>query len=173
VADTAAPDPADAPAPAGSAVASLAPVVPPRRRATGWAAAGLVVGAAGGALWAGRDAADPPTRASPSSRATLEPLPGRTATGDARVERAADGGRVLVVQLAGEDLDGGYREVWLIDRDVTRLVSLDVLTGAEGRLTVPPGLDLAEFPVVDVSDEPMDGDPSHSGESIIRGVLDA
>jgi hypothetical protein len=63
--------------------------------------------------------------------------------------------------------------VWLIDRDVTRLVSLGVLTGSEGRFAVPPSLDLTEFPVVDVSDEPLDGDPAHSGRSIIRGLLDA
>ena len=47
-----------------------------------------------------------------------------------------------------------------------------VLDGAEGRFDVPDGLDLAEFPVVDVSEEHFDGDPSHSGDSVVRGPLD-
>jgi hypothetical protein len=157
--------------------AAVAPVVPLRRRATGWiaaaAAGGLVVGGLGGAWLVGRGDADPASPAAVVAQAALEPLPGQAATGEARVEEAADGERVLVVTLDGDGGDDGYHEVWLIDRGVTRLVSLGVLTGAEGRFTVPPGLDLGEFPVVDVSDEPYDGDPSHSGDSIIRGVLDA
>jgi hypothetical protein len=157
--------------------AAVAPVIPLRRRATGWiaaaAAGGLVVGGLGGAWLVGRGDTDPASPAAVVAQAALEPLPGQAATGEARVEEAADGERVLVVTLDGDGGDDGYHEVWLIDREVTRLVSLGVLTGAEGRFTVPPGLDLGEFPVVDVSDEPYDGDPAHSGDSIIRGVLDA
>jgi hypothetical protein len=37
---------------------------------------------------------------------------------------------------------------------------------------IPDGLDLAEFPVVDVSREPLDGDPAHSSDSISRGTLE-
>ena len=33
-------------------------------------------------------------------------------------------------------------------------------------------LDLGRFPIVDVSVEPLDGDPTHSGVSVVRGVLD-
>jgi hypothetical protein len=36
---------------------------------------------------------------------------------------------------------------------------------------VPDGVDTAEFPVVDVSAEADDGDPAHSGDSIVRGTL--
>jgi hypothetical protein len=151
-----------------------AEVVPLRRRVAPWVAAaaacGVVLGAAGGAWWASRDtAAEPATIA----QAPLDPLPGWAATGSARVEQDAAGDRTLVVTLDGTGTDEGYHEVWLIDRDVTRLVSLGVLTGTEGRFAVPPNLDLDQFPVVDVSDEPLDGDPAHSGESIIRGVLGA
>ena len=74
--------------------------------------------------------------------------------------------------LDGPAADGDFREVWLIDREVTRLVSLGVLEGSSGTFTIPTGLDLADFAVVDVSAEPFDGDPAHSGDSIIRGVLD-
>ncbi len=165
----------DSSAPEPATDRTLAPVIPLRRRVAPWVAAaaacGVVVGGAGGAWWAGRDDGAP--SADVLARTALDPLPGWDATGDARVEVAADGARTLVVTLDGDGTDDGYHEVWLIDRDVTRLVSLGVLTGTEGRFTVPPSLDLGEFPVVDVSDEPLDGDPSHSGDSIIRGVLDA
>jgi hypothetical protein len=47
-----------------------------------------------------------------------------------------------------------------------------VLDGAEGRFDLPDGLDLTQFPVVDVSEEHFDGDPAHSGDSVVRGPLD-
>ena len=112
-------------------------------------------------------------RAAVVAQVPLEALPGWSASGDAFVEQTPDGARTLVVTVDGDTGDGGFREVWLIDRDVTRLVSLGVLDGTEGRFVIPAGLDLAEFPVVDVSEEPFDGNPGHSGDSIIRGVLPA
>ncbi|MBB2923132.1 anti-sigma factor [Cellulomonas cellasea] len=172
-AGTAGPDPS--PADGASAGDGLAPVVALRRRRTAWvaaaAAAGLVVGGVGGAAWMDRLRAD--ERAAVVAEVALDALPGWSASGDAFVEQASDGTRTLVVTLEGEVDDGGYREVWLIDRDVTKLVSLGVLEGTDGRFSIPAGLDLAEFPVVDVSEEPFDGDPAHSGDSIIRGVLPA
>ncbi|GEA86667.1 anti-sigma factor [Cellulomonas cellasea] len=172
-AGTAGEDPS--PADGASAGDGLAPVVALRRRRTAWvaaaAAAGLVVGAVGGAVWMDRLRAD--ERAAVVAEVALDALPGWSASGDAFVEQASDGTRTLVVTLEGEVDDGGYREVWLIDRDVTKLVSLGVLEGSDGRFSIPAGLDLAEFPVVDVSEEPFDGDPAHSGDSIIRGVLPA
>jgi hypothetical protein len=60
--------------------------------------------------------------------------------------------------------------VWLINPSVTELVSLGPLR-ADGDYDVPPGVDAAEFPIVDISDEPVDGDPSHSGDSVLRGQL--
>lgn len=135
------------------------------------AAAGVVVGGAGGAMWAGRET--PPAEPAVIAQAALDPLPGWDATGAATVQENPDGTRVLVVTLDGGAGEDGFHEVWLIDREVTRLVSLGVLEGSEGRFTVPAGLDLTDFAVVDVSEEPFDGDPAHSGDSIIRGILDA
>lgn len=135
------------------------------------AAAGIVVGGVGASLVPRLLDREPDAEV--LAAATLDPLPGWEATGEAVVEVASDGSRVLVLQVDDGDGDDGFREVWLIDRDVTRLVSLGVLHGAEGRFTVPEGLDLADFAVVDVSEEPFDGDPTHSGDSIVRGILDA
>jgi hypothetical protein len=137
------------------------------------AAAGLLIGGAGGVLVAGGIGEDQgEAEGVVVAQGVLDPLPGWQAGGEAVVEETADGTRELVVTLEGGDDLQGYREVWLIDREVSRLVSLGILEGGEGRFVVPANLDLAEFPVVDVSDEPYDGDPSHSGDSIIRGLLD-
>lgn len=103
------------------------------------------------------------------AQAELAALPGWSQTGSASVHDV-DGRQVLTVTLPDEAPDG-YREVWLIDTDVERLVSLGVLVGDEGEFNLPAGLDLAEFPIVDVSREPYDGDPAHSGDSIVRGQL--
>ena len=64
------------------------------------------------------------------------------------------------------------REVWLITEDATEIISLGMLEGQTGEFVVPDAVDLREFVLVDVSDEPVDGDPTHSGDSIVRGALD-
>jgi Anti-sigma-K factor rskA len=61
--------------------------------------------------------------------------------------------------------------VWLIDDAVEGMVSLGAVRPDEARVTVPDGLDLAAYPIVDVSREPLDGDPLHSGDSLWRGRL--
>lgn len=162
--------------PDGRAAARVPPSVRRERGrwSTPWiaaaAAAGVVIGGVGGTVLA-ENLAEPATTV--VAYATLDPLPGWDAAGDAVVEETDDGVYELVVNFAGGNDAEGYREVWLIDSEVTRLVSLGVLVGSTGRFTLPPGVDLTEFPVVDVSDEPYDGDPAHSGNSILRGVLDA
>ena len=72
-----------------------------------------------------------------------------------------------------EASQGGFREVWLLTPDVKGLVSVGTLAGPSGRFALPAGLDLAEFSVVDVSEEQFDGNPAHSGNSIVRGALRA
>lgn len=147
------------------------PVPPGRRRRGPWlaaAAAGLVVGGvAGGLAVSAALRSDPETVV---AEVRLEALPGWSASGDAQVEEDAQGRRTLVVRVTGADAEG-FREVWLLDAGATRLVSLGLLDGDEGRFALPTDLDLAEFPVVDVSAEPFDGDPAHSGDSIVRGEL--
>lgn len=156
----------------------LAPVVQlderrERPRAWRWvaaaAAAGLVVGG-GGAWWVANHDDTPTVLAT----ATLEPLPGWDASGSAMVETGADGSRVLVVDLSHDAPSGeGFREVWLLKPDVSGLVSLGTLEGTSGRFDLPAGLDLSQYSVVDVSEEQFDGNPAHSGDSIVRGPLEA
>ncbi|NQX06218.1 anti-sigma factor [Rathayibacter sp. VKM Ac-2856] len=129
--------------------------------------AALVVGVVGGVwLQASRG-----TDAVVVARADLEAFPAwQGASGSAELEDA-DGERELVVHLDAEGAADTYREVWLIADDATGLVGLGVLDGADGRFTVPAGIDLAEYSLVDISQEPDDGDPEHSGDSIVRGPL--
>ena len=59
-------------------------------------------------------------------------------------------------------------EVWLFGGD-GRMVSLGTLADGSGTFTVPQGISTTEYRVVDVSDEPPDGNPAHSGISLVRG----
>ncbi|UZN03875.1 anti-sigma factor [Cellulomonas sp. S1-8] len=159
-------------APAGREQATVTPLGPRRRVRRAWlavaAAAGLVVGGAGAtALW--QEQAD---RSTLLASAVLEPLPGWTPGGTAEVRTASDGSRSLVVDLDAEPGGDGFLEVWLLRPDVSGLVSLGTLDGTSGEFALPAGLDLTEFPVVDVSDEPLDGEPAHSGVSVVRGALE-
>lgn len=93
------------------------------------------------------------------------------ARGDAVLQVLPDGTRQLSVRLDAEVAEGDDREVWLIRSDASDLVSLGLLTGGSGVFEVPDEIDPEEFNLVDVSDEPRDGDPTHSGNSIVRGPL--
>ena len=82
-----------------------------------------------------------------------------------------DGAVRLRLHTAGVDpASGGYLEVWLIDPSISRLVSLGPVR-ADGVYDVPAGVDPHAYPVVDVSAEAVDGNPAHSGVSVLRGEL--
>lgn len=88
--------------------------------------------------------------------------------------RAELNGRRLTVELDGPEAGAGsFYELWLLDlegEELRDLVSLGRVT-ADGTFAVPDDIDLNEFDVVDVSIEPDDGNPDHSGDSILRGGL--
>jgi hypothetical protein len=161
-----------------SAAGADAPVVPidgrDRRRVWPWAVAAVVVGILGG-FGIAQLLASAAERVTVLADAVLDPLPGQSTSGSARVEEAPDGRRDVVVTLTGDvsagGKDGTGREVWLLTEDATGLVSLGFLDGSSGRFAVPDGLDLARYPLVDVSVESFDGDPAHSGDSLARGPL--
>lgn len=105
----------------------------------------------------------------PLASARLERLDGFSATGSATVTETSDGSRTIEVQLDKTEARG-YQEVWLIAPDLSRLVSLGIMNSSSGRFDVPAGLDLSGYPIVDISDEPLDGNPAHSSVSIVRGT---
>ncbi|WP_432540196.1 anti-sigma factor [Kineococcus sp. SYSU DK024] len=183
--------PATAPA-SPPAVPVAVPVDVPSRRSGHRArlalAAAFLVGAAvgvGGAQLAG--GGDAPT-ALPTAGPTASP-PGEGAgtvvasaplapLGDAAAQAA---GTATVARVDGHrrlDVDvrevapagGGVLEVWLLD-PAGGLLSLGTLTGDHLAVVLPEAVDLSRFTVVDVSREPLDGDPGHSADSVLRGEL--
>lgn len=163
-------EPAAAEPAAAEPVADVVPLRPRRPRAWLLAVAAAVVGAAVGA-GAVAVLQDDDGGASVAS-AELAPLENADASGSARVVERDDGTRLLEVDLRAPQLADGYYEVWLLEPDVSGLVPLGTTRAGTTVFEIPAGLDLDEFPVVDVSIEPLDGDPAHSGNSVVRGMLD-
>ncbi|MBM9617555.1 anti-sigma factor [Streptomyces zhihengii] len=135
------------------------------------AACAALLGAAAGSTvtwWVTRADADATTAAPADDGNRLESL----RTSSAGYARVSDDGshRALDITVKGLPSTSGYFEVWLMDRTHTKLVSMGVL-GPDGRATlpVPDTIDLGEYSVVDVSVQPYNGKPDHSGASIVRG----
>lgn len=98
--------------------------------------------------------------------------PGGSSTGSARLVQS-DG--VWKVDISADDLPplapDTFYEAWLLSSTPGKLQSLGTLDG-DGGFVVPAGLDLEAFPLVDVSIEPLDGNPAHSTKSVLRGRLE-
>ena len=62
--------------------------------------------------------------------------------------------------------------MWLLAPDAKKMVSPGNLLGNRTTCTLPAGLHVADYPLVDISIESYDGNPLHSGNSIVRGQLD-
>lgn len=145
-----------------------------RGRRTPWLvgiAAGLVGLVAGAGIVAGVLRNPEPT-GSVVAQANLTNLLTEADAGTARVEVLGDGSSVLVLDTDFEDVPDAYLEVWLIDPNIEGMVSLGHLTQADEQFVIPAGFDVADFPIVDISVEPLDGVPTHSGDSVTRGVLE-
>lgn len=152
-----------------------ATVVPLHRRLPGrllLAAASLVIGAVGGSAvtraLSGNDARSQQV----VQEAGLTTLDTNVRRGVADLVKT-DGGTDLRLSTEPLDPGSGYLEVWLINRDLQRMVSVGVL---------PPDTTAASFPVpsrlldegyviVDISREALDDKPEHSGVSLLRGEL--
>ncbi|MBM6402264.1 anti-sigma factor [Phycicoccus sonneratiae] len=154
-------------------VRPLRPAAGGRRVSPWWlgvaAAVGLVVGGAGVAV-VGRPAPEP----SPSvlARASLDTLDTRQVLGNASAVRL-DGHLDLDVDTPRLEAGSGYLEVWLINRDLRRMVSVGVLRPGEGtqRFAIDQTLLDQGYVIVDISREGFDDRPEHSGDSLARGTL--
>lgn len=145
-------------------------VVPFRtRRQVPWilAVAAALVVVAGAVTVITRDRGDETTLVASSTLDALELAPEGAAGSAELVE--VDGQLRLKLDVEGLGTDE-FHEVWVIDTEVSQLISLGPVR-ADGTYDLPPGIDPAAFPIVDVSIEPLDGDPSHSGQSVLRGQL--
>lgn len=85
-----------------------------------------------------------------------------------------DGNLWLDLETSRTAAEGEFLELWLIEPDengdVAALVSLGAIDGP-GAYDIPDDVDLDRYSVVDISVEPDDGDPEHSGDSIHRGTV--
>jgi anti-sigma-K factor RskA len=71
-------------------------------------------------------------------------------------------------------VDDGYYEVWMASSDAATMVAIGTLNpGEEAVLRLPAGMQMADFPLVDVSVAHFDGDAGHSAVSVVRGLLPA
>ena len=142
-----------------------------RRRIAPWIALAAAVGVVlGGVVGASLMRSAPPEIV---ASVALEPLADYSTTGQATVE-IVDGTEMLAVDVSGLPPTDGYFEVWLLAPDASSMIALGTLGDGESTvLPLPAGVSLADYPVVDISAEPYDGDPAHSTDSVVRGTLPA
>lgn len=142
-----------------------------RRRTAPWIALAAAVGVVlGGVIGASVMRSAPPEIV---ASVPLEPLAEYSAAGTASVE-VVDGTEMLAVDVTGLPATDGYFEVWLLAPDSSSMIALGTLGPDEKAvLPLPAGVSLADYPVVDISAEPYDGDPTHSTDSVVRGTLPA
>ena len=152
-----------------------------RRRVLVAVAAAVVALAAGVAIGLGVGAVgDAPGPRPPASTvvAQLQPIgPLDPAASGTLTATEQAGVRTMAVRLTGVPDTAGadYLEVWLMNGPGTEIVALGALTrddtGYTGSFTVPSNLPMTQLDLVDVSAERYDGNPGHSGVSILRGTL--
>ncbi len=147
----------------------------PWAKAKPWALGAIAAAAAlvaGTAIYAANNDADPVAEVALSytDGAGFDPL-GAESIGFASL-LDDDNNRCLDLELDNlPSVDGAILELWLIDTNVENMVSLGEVDG-NSCINVPDSVNPAELPVVDISIEPNDGVETHSGRSILRGVLD-
>jgi anti-sigma-K factor RskA len=95
-----------------------------------------------------------------------------SAGGTARV--VGSGGDTLDLQVHGlaPTGDRGFYELWLMDT-AKRLVALgtfQVPASGDATVRVPLPVKPSSYRYLDVSREPADGNPAHSGDSVLRGA---
>jgi hypothetical protein len=150
---------------------------PKKNRWTRWAVplaaavAGIVIGA--GAVVISQNSSNDVTieavaPLTPVPDGPLPPTDGQL--GKAELVAAPTGQEVRVNTADLPPAANSSYEVWLFGDD-GKMVSLGTLDNGNGTFTVPQGINTREYRVVDVSDEPPDGNPAHSGISLIRGAF--
>jgi anti-sigma-K factor RskA len=134
------------------------------------AGGGLGVHAGGGS----DDARSPPQP--PAEVLTLDPVDGAEPSAGGRVLVRDDGGEHATLRVSGlAPVPGHFYELWLLGADgqLVALGSFPVDASGTARIDVPLPVDAADFRFFDVSLEAEDGDPGHSGMSVLRGATSA
>ncbi|MHA6524157.1 hypothetical protein [Tessaracoccus sp. G1721] len=165
-----------APAPAAASPApEPATTTPPTggigRRAWLFGVGGLLVGAGAGLATGWLTGGDDVGEA--VRRAVLTPLDAPDEElGRAELLRRSVGYSLAVEVPGGVANPDGYVEVWLINTDLARMVSVGVFAADEvGRFAIDESLIESGYLIVDLSNELFDDEPRHSGDTIMRGEL--
>lgn len=182
VVSTTDPTPAPAPVPSAAPAPVPAPADPgpptalPRRR-NRWVApiaaavVGIALGAGAVVVVQNRESAVVVDATAPLTPVQGGPLPTSDGQlGTAELVTARTGQQVRIDAAALPAAATSAYEVWLFGDD-GRMVSLGTLADGSGSFTVPAGIDTTQYRTVDISDEPPDGNPAHSGISLIRGTF--
>jgi anti-sigma-K factor RskA len=148
---------------------------PARRRNWALAVAASFIGlAVGVGITLAATRTDAPTAVTVAT-AQIVPVSAPTAHGQAVIKRVANGQRTMTISV--KDLPvakNGFYEVWLMNAKPVRFLAVGSLDGKHnGVFQLPPGLDLSAYPYIDVSLQPFNGNPLHSGDSVVRGNLHA
>ena len=105
---------------------------------------------------------------------TLDPVDpvGGSAHGTATI-LARDGGARFTLRGLKPTANGGFYELWLMNSadDLVSLGSFRVPASGKADVTVPLPADPDGFAALDISAEPADGNPAHSGRSVLRAPL--
>lgn len=134
------------------------------------ASAFLLVGVAGGAVLGG-GSSTPGQPAEEVQLAALPGAPGATAT-------AAMGGDLDGMELKVSGLPpskpGEYYELWALNSpdDLAPIGTFRVGEDGTADVRFALGIDPARYKALDVSVEREDGDPGHSGDSVLRSPLE-
>lgn len=132
---------------------------------------GIILGV-GGTTLANRVGGAPDPAQVTVASASLAPLDSPQTQG---VASLVDSGGGLRLDLPAMELDAGegYLEVWLINRDLTRMISIGVIPSDTGEIVLPVSQRLIDegYVIVDISREAFDDKPQHSGQTLARGTL--
>jgi hypothetical protein len=110
----------------------------------------------------------PSTPAAPKPGPTVRLTPLSDARGASGTAALTQGGKRLSIKASG--LRAGAYQVWLYD-SVIDTASLTKVSGTKLDLDLKLPRDASHFRYVDISREPPDGNPNHSGESVLRVPL--
>jgi len=77
----------------------------------------------------------------------------------------------LSIDLSESLPEGEPVEIWAIKPDLSDMVSLGIIEPGTSEFDWPAGFPPTEYSLIDLSIEPDDGNPAHSGRSILRGEL--
>ncbi len=141
-----------------------------RRLSAAVAVAATVVVAAGGGYALGRHGSSSSLQI--AATAALAPQPGGpvAVSGTARITRH-DNDLSLAVQTTELPYWRGYYAVWVFDPQANKMINVGLLDAAgRGTFSLPAGVDVRSYDVIDVSAQKFDGNPAHE-QSVLRGEL--